>query len=38
MATVRAFCESGATVVMADIRQDLLFREADTLRAEGYTV
>ncbi|MDU4993422.1 MAG: SDR family oxidoreductase [Klebsiella quasipneumoniae] len=36
--TVRAFCESGATVVMADIRQDILYREADALRAEGYTV
>lgn len=38
LATVRAFCEAGATVVMADIRQDLLSREADALRAKGYTV
>lgn len=38
LATVRAFCESGATVVMADIREDALSREADALLAEGYTV
>lgn len=38
VATVRAFCEAGATVVMADIRQDILSREADALRAGGYTV
>jgi NAD(P)-dependent dehydrogenase (short-subunit alcohol dehydrogenase family) len=38
LATVRAFCEAGAAVVMADIRQELLSREADALRGEGYTV
>jgi NAD(P)-dependent dehydrogenase (short-subunit alcohol dehydrogenase family) len=38
LATVWAFCESGATVVMSDIRQDILYREADTLKAEGYSV
>lgn len=38
LATVRAFCESGATVVMADIREGALSREADALLAEGYTV
>mgnify|MGYP005981687305 CR=1 FL=1 len=38
LATVRAFCEAGATVVMADIWQDLLSREADALRIAGYTV
>ncbi|EBE1087823.1 SDR family NAD(P)-dependent oxidoreductase [Salmonella enterica] len=32
LATVRVFCEADATVVMADIRQDLLSREAG---AEG---
>ncbi|WP_312061837.1 SDR family NAD(P)-dependent oxidoreductase [Pantoea septica] len=38
LATVRAFCASGASVVMADIRQDILFREANALRAKGYNV
>lgn len=38
LATVRAFCEAGATVVMADIRQDTLSREANALKDEGYTV
>lgn len=38
LATVRAFCESGATVVMADIRQDKLTREANALNADGYHV
>ncbi|CCJ87551.1 SDR family oxidoreductase [Salmonella enterica subsp. enterica serovar Sandiego] len=38
LATVWAFCESGATVVMSDIRQDILYREADALKAEGYSV
>ncbi|HBJ6374668.1 TPA: SDR family oxidoreductase [Salmonella enterica subsp. enterica serovar Eastbourne] len=38
LATVRAFCEAGATVVMVDFRQDTLSRAAEVLRAEGYSV
>ncbi len=38
LATVRAFAESGAAVVMADINTDALAREGDALTADGHRV
>lgn len=37
-ATAQAFCEAGASVVMADARQEPLSKAADTLRESGFNV
>jgi len=36
LATARAFAEAGATVVLADIREDLVKVEAQKLAAAGH--
>lgn len=38
LATVKAFCEAGASVAMADVSQEALTREARALREQGYSV
>nr|WP_320192579.1 glucose 1-dehydrogenase [uncultured Desulfobacter sp.] len=38
LATAKAFCESGAAVMMADYNVDLLKQEADKLKNKGFNV